>query len=243
MTASPSSKLLVTLATKNEGKRLELQQQLQNAHVPLELVINHQAIDVEETGSDFLENAWLKAQQTEPVIPEGYVLAEDSGLVVDALDGCYGLSPFPGLYSNRWLSREIRDELLGRSYPNRLPLDRTTDMGVTNSDLCHAILHLMRGETNRRARYCCGMVLWRAGMGKCFETLQSTELQIIEGEPRGLNGFGYDPITVPVEVLPGSETKQRSMAELSSIEKNAISHRGKAFKQIIAFLRQQENFQ
>lgn len=234
MSAS-APKLVITLATKNQGKQQELQRWLMdNPELSIELVLNDSAIDVEESGRTFLENARLKAQGTPPVLSdgpdsrEGYVLAEDSGMVVDALDGRYGISPFPGIYSNRWMTPEVRDALLGCSYPNRMPLDRTYD-GVTNTDLCYGILKLLEGESNRQARYCCGMVLWHPRRGVVFEALESTELTIIESEPRGTQGFGYDPITCPAGEI-------RTMAELSVEEKNRISHRGKAFRKLLDFL-------
>lgn len=232
-----SEPLIITLATKNEGKRRELMHWLEGSEIPVALASNPEAQDVEETADTFLENAWLKAEQTPPVLPGGYVLAEDSGLVVDALEGRYNLSPFPGLHSNRWLTPAIRDELLGTSYPNRMPLDRISETGVTNSDLCQGILALMQGETNRRARYCCGMVLWHPERGRCFETLEFTELWILDTEPRGTNGFGYDPITAPIDKT--GAISPRTMAELSPQEKNAISHRGRAFQKLLTYLGQQ----
>ncbi len=150
-------------------------------------------------------------------------------MVVDALDGYAGVSPFPGLYSNRWMTPAIRDTLLGRSHPNRMPLDRTNESGMTNTDLCQGILTLMRGQSNRAARYCCGMVLWQAEQGVCFEALESSELQVINTEPRGDKGFGYDPIVTPM-----GDT--RTMAELDTDEKNRISHRGKAFRKLLDYL-------
>jgi XTP/dITP diphosphohydrolase len=225
--------LTMTLATKNEGKRLELEHWIRSAGLPVQLVLNPQAEDVDETGATFLKNARLKASLTPPVTESGLVLAEDSGMVVDALDGSYGISPFPGLYSNRWLTPAIRDELLGRSHPNRLPLDRVTEMGMTNTDLCLAILKLMEGKTDRTARYCCGMALWHADMGLLFETLETTELIVAEAGLRGMNGFGYDPIMRPMG-------ESRTMAELSVEEKNHISHRGRAFRKVLAWLQENE---
>jgi XTP/dITP diphosphohydrolase len=235
--------LIMTLATKNEGKQRELAHWMAHSDLPLRLVLNEEAEDVDETGHSFLENARLKARSTAPVVENGLVLAEDSGMVVDALDGRYGISPFPGIYSNRWLTLALRDELLGCSIPNRIPLDRVTETGVTNSDLCHAILALMRGETNRSARYCCGMALWHPQQGLVFETLESSELRIIDGEPRGANGFGYDPITVPWQERDSTEHPDHpgtlTMAELSLDEKNRISHRGRAFRKLLDFLQAQ----
>ncbi len=223
------STLTLTLASKNAGKKMELLHYLAGSSLPIEIALNEQAGDVDETGRDFIENALLKAQSTPPVTGSQLVLGEDSGLVVDALDGSYGISPFPGLYSNRWLTPAIRDELLDQSHPNRMPLERTNEQGITNSDLCQGILKLMAGQTNRTARYCCGMVLWHSGSGLLFQTLQSTELKVLEGEARGENGFGYDPIMI----LP-NET--RTMAEIDTARKNSISHRGKAFRQLLDFL-------
>jgi XTP/dITP diphosphohydrolase len=225
---------IITLATRNQGKQLELTHWLAQSNLPISLAINAQAPEIEETGQDFIANAILKARQTPPVAGSQLVLAEDSGMVVDALDGAYGISPFPGLYSNRWMTPAIRDELLGNSIANRLPLDRTTGDGVTNSDLCAGILALMKGQENRAARYCCGMALWHTERGLLFQTLDSTELRVIEGEPRGSNGFGYDPIVAP---LNQNQAQERTMAELSTEEKNRISHRGRAFQKTIEFLK------
>lgn len=236
---STQQRLILTLASKNEGKRRELCHWLANSNLPVDIALNEQADDVDETGLDFLENARLKAEQTPPVCQNGFVLGEDSGLVVDALDGYYGISPFPGLFSNRWMTPDIREELLGQSFPNRMPLDRTNQEGVTNSDLCQGILALMAGQANRSARYCCGMVLWHPQQGVCFQVLETTELQIIDTQPRGVNGFGYDPITVPVYE---DSVSNRTMAELLTEEKNRISHRGRAFNKVLAYLKTQQCF-
>jgi XTP/dITP diphosphohydrolase len=237
---STQEKLIITLASKNEGKRRELCHWLEQSGLPVEIALNETAGEVDETGCDFLENARLKASQIAPVSSDGFVLGEDSGMVVDALDGLYGISPFPGLYSNRWLTPERRHELLGQSFPNRMPLDRVTPEGVTNSDLCYGILTLMQGKLNRAARYCCGMVLWHAEHGICYQVLETTELRIIEGEPRGTHGFGYDPITLPVN--PDGLPETRTMAELSTEKKNRISHRGRAFQKVLHYLESQGHF-
>ncbi|HEY9687509.1 MAG TPA: non-canonical purine NTP pyrophosphatase [Coleofasciculaceae cyanobacterium] len=225
--------LIITLATRNRGKQLELAHWLAHSNLPISLAINEQAPEIEETGRDFIENALLKARKTPSVAGSQLVLAEDSGMVVDALDGAYGISPFPGLYSNRWMTPAIRDALLGNSIANRMPLDRTTEDGVTNSDLCAGIQALMTGKQNRAARYCCGMALWHTERGLLFQTLDATELLVIEGEPRGSNGFGYDPIVTP---LNPNQDPELTMAELSTEEKNRISHRGRAFQKTIDFL-------
>lgn len=225
------SETIITLATRNEGKRLELECWLKHQSLPIRLVLNEAVGDIAETGASFLENALIKAQKTPPVVSNGWVLAEDSGLVVDALDGLYGLSPFPGLQSNRWLTPELRESLLGQSFPNRMALDRVTEAGVTNSDLCHGILDLMRGKPNRQARYCCGMVLWHPESGQWIESLESVSLWVISTEPTGLNGFGYDPIMAPLN--EAGMAAGHTVAELTPEAKNRMSHRGKAFQKIL----------
>jgi XTP/dITP diphosphohydrolase len=228
---------IITLATRNEGKRRELERWLHQRHSPIRLALNESVGEIEETGSTFVENALIKAQATPPVVPGGWVLAEDSGLVVDALEGLYGLSPFPGLKSNRWLTPALRDTLLAQAYPNRMPLDRMTDGGVSNTDLCYGILTLLGQNANRSAQYCCGMVLWNPADGVAIKTMESVALWVIEGEPRGTHGFGYDPIMLLRD--DRGEPSQHTIAELSADQKNQISHRGKAFQAILAALANQ----
>jgi XTP/dITP diphosphohydrolase len=237
MTPRPEP-LVITLATRNEGKRRDLSHWAENSGFPVTLVVDPDAAEIEETGRSFLENARLKAQGSRPVTPGGLVLAEDSGLVVDALDGSFGISSFPGIYSNRWLTPALRDALADRiagqpSIP-ALVSDRLTEAGIRNDELCRAILALMAGKADRAARYCCGMALWRADQGLLFETLDTTELRVIDGAPRGVNGFGYDPIMQPVDDT--GRIEPCTMAELSLPEKNRISHRGRAFAKVLAFL-------
>jgi XTP/dITP diphosphohydrolase len=106
-----------------------------------------------------------------------------------------------------------------------------TEAGVTNSDLCHGILELMRGKSNRQARYCCGMVLWHPDSGQWIESLESVDLWVISTEPTGLNGFGYDPIMAPIN--EAGMAAGHTVAELTPEVKNRMSHRGKAFQKIL----------
>ena len=89
------------------------------------------------------------------------------------------------------------------------------------------------------------MVLWHAERGLLFETLETTELSVIEGKPSGTHGFGYDPIMLALEVgtlTEGAAVQSfpRTMADLTMAEKNRISHRSRAFQKVLAFLRQFE---
>lgn len=181
----------VVLATHNQHKVTELQRILDG--LPVELVSGREIDlpEVEETGDTFAENALLKARVcTESTgMP---AIADDSGLVVDALDG------EPGVRSARYAGGHGDDEA-----NLRLVLER---LG-TSSD--------------RAARFVCVAALTLP------DGRQITEVGIMEGTltsaPRGRNGFGYDPIFV-------ADGQQRTNAELSPEEKDAISHRGAAFR-------------
>jgi len=172
-------------------------------------------IDVEENGADFIENALLKARAYRDL--DGWILAEDSGLVIPALDGRYDLSPFPGVRSKRWLTPARRAEILGT------PLNEPMSQAHLNA----AIQALMKDNPDRHAAYRCGMVLL------CDDHIVTSTgelaLEVIEDSPRGEHGFGYDPIMTPV-------SESRTVAELTTDEKNQISHRCKAFKNILAKL-------
>lgn len=212
---------IIAVATGNDNKLRELSAILaeQGCSDRLALVKSN-APDAEETGNTFLENARLKAGAAKPAPACRLLLAEDSGLVVDALAGSYGLDPFPGIYSNRWLTPEIREQLLGIA----------EEEPVTQAHKNRAILRLMENEANREAAYVCGMTLLDLGSGRFLDTEALTRLRIIAGEPRGGGGFGYDPVTLPVEI-PNPDAL--TMAEIAPALKNRISHRGKAFRLIL----------
>src|SRR6478609_1189911 len=138
--------LKITLATQNEGKRRELTELAKYSHQPVEFFINPNAPDVDETGATFQENAILKARLSLPLEKGHWVLAEDSGLIVDALSGQYDMPDFPGVYTNRWLTRERfdalmnqRTELSDNAAQFTMPLDRVTEKGMTNTELCLGI--------------------------------------------------------------------------------------------------------
>lgn len=151
--------------------------------------------DVEEDADTFEGNALKKAGAL--CQASGlWTLADDSGLRVDALDGA------PGVYSARFAGPEC-------------------DTQKNNEKL----LQLMKGKTNRNARFCCTIALcapdgrhWTVN-GICHGTI----LEV----PRGKAGFGYDPLFRP-------EGYQTSFAELPPEEKNKISHRGRALTQAFA---------
>ncbi len=194
----------ILVATTNLGKRREILSIL--AGYDVEIVFPEEDLKLEEGGCSFLENAYLKAK----AYYEAYkmpTLAEDSGLVVTALEG------YPGVYSSRFYEMEWG----GREEPKE-----SKDKANINK-----VLRLMEGKQDRRAYYVAFAVLFveDGGLwseGRCYGTILH--------QPVGEGGFGYDPIFQP-------EGYQRSMAELSLEEKNLISHRGKALRRVIQMLK------
>jgi XTP/dITP diphosphohydrolase len=154
-----------------------------------------------ETGTTFLENALLKARHAahHARLP---ALADDSGLEVDALGGR------PGVWSARFAGEGAGDE----------------------QKLRHLLaeLHEVPDEF-RQARYQCVIVLLRSAQDPTPLIAYGTWEGSIARAPRGLGGFGYDPV-----FIPGGE--HRTAAELSSAAKNAISHRGQALRALVAML-------
>lgn len=156
--------------------------------------------DPEEDGASFLENAMIKAQALRSSW-EGPILSDDSGICVDALGGA------PGIFSARFGNSGGKD--LSSEKRNALLLER------------------MGGVAERSCRFVCAMVLsWD---GHRFLCAQETLEGILLEEPRGLAGFGYDPVVFLPE-------RGCSVAELNEGDKNAISHRGKAAARIKAAL-------
>ena len=180
------------LATTNRGKAQEYKALLSG--VPYEIITMAEQglyLEVEETGATFEENARLKA---ETLASESGLLslADDSGLEVDALDG------EPGVHSSRYAGE-----------------------GASDEDRYILLLEKLSGvpDGKRTARFRCVIAI--AAPGGQVELYSGECPGVITGEPRGNNGFGYDPVFFIPEL-------GKTMAELSSAEKNRISHRSQA---------------
>lgn len=185
----------VVFATKNKGKIKEIQAILGNEYIVKsmeELGIN---IDIIEDGKTFEENAIKKAVEIMNITNK-IVLADDSGLEIDYLDG------EPGVYSARYMGEDTPYEI-----KNNKILDILKDVE----------------EEKRGARFVSVIAL--AIPQKEPITTKGTIEGIIGYEIKGENGFGYDPIFYIPEL-------KMTAAELSTEEKNKISHRGKALKQM-----------
>ena len=157
----------IVLATTNRGKLHELRELLVGCSVRLRCLGEFSGIeDVEEVGSTFAENARQKAMHYSKIL-NCVVLADDSGLQVDALDGA------PGIYSARFAGVEgaKRDE-------------------ANNQKLLRLLAEVPAGK--RKARFCCCLCL--AGPGEVLVEVEGFVEGVIAEEGRGENGFGYDPI-------------------------------------------------
>ena len=195
----------VILASKNRHKLVELSAILSQLGFEIALESEYGLdLDVEETGATFEENSFLKADAVMKAsgLP---ALADDSGLMVDALDGA------PGVYSARYGHKS--------SDPERTAFLLENLKNVP--------------EEKRTAKFVCVITrLWPDGRkivarGEC--------LGRIAFEPHGENGFGYDPVFYLPE-------KEKTYAELSSEEKNAISHRARALQDFCGKYQQMQRF-
>lgn len=191
----------IIAATKNAHKIEEIQAIMEDLGFT---VISRDAagvpdFEVEETGETFAENSLLKAQAILDCTGRP-TIADDSGLCCDYLDGA------PGVYSSRFAGEDGAD-------------------GANNAKL--AALTRPVPEKDRTAHYACVITLLFPD-GRKYVAEGRVYGHIVT-EPRGENGFGYDPYFVPEGegVLPGDT---RTFAEYSPEEKNAISHRGRALQ-------------
>ncbi|WHY84913.1 XTP/dITP diphosphatase [Neobacillus novalis] len=186
----------VIIATKNPGKAREFEHIFASRGIVVRTLLDFPEIpDVEETGSTFEENAILKAEAVSKALNK-MVIGDDSGLMVDALEGR------PGIYSARYAGEPKNDQ--------------------NNTDKVLSELKDVP-EVERTARFYCALAV--AVPGQETITVSGTcEGRILE-ERRGSNGFGYDPVFYVPE-------QGAAMAELSSDEKNKISHRANALKKL-----------
>ena len=185
----------VVLASKNPHKLVEISKITEK--FGMELILQSQLgvdIDVEETGTTFEENSFLKAEAVMKAtgLP---ALADDSGIAVDALNG------EPGVYSARYGFDESLDDW-GR-----------LELLLKNTD------HVPDGQ--RQAQFVCVITMVTPD-GKTIQARGEIHGELTR-EPRGENGFGYDPIFF----YPPYE---KTTAEMAPEEKNAVSHRGNALR-------------
>jgi XTP/dITP diphosphohydrolase len=192
--------LTIVLATHNPGKLKEMREITTGWPVRWQSLEDYSSIGpVAETGDTFAANARLKAIGYAAQTGH-WTLADDSGLEVDALDGA------PGVHSARYAG-EPKDD------------------GANNRKLLAALAEVP--AELRTARFRCAMALVR-GDEILVETTGTFEGVIID-EPRGANGFGYDPLFLVPDL-------GKTSAELPAEVKNARSHRGQALQALLGEL-------
>lgn len=200
----------VVVATRNPGKLRELEPLLADAgYAAVSLaelgVAESPAEDALECFDSFGMNALAKARHFAALVPAWPVLADDSGLAVAGLGGA------PGVRSKRWSERA---DLSGR------------ELDVANNA---RLVAAVRELSDRRARYICAAA-WVHGKHEvvCSGSVNGA----IVVEPRGVEGFGYDPYFLCDDV-------GRTFGEISPEGKAAVSHRARAVRALLAALREQ----
>ena len=159
---------------------------------------------VVEDGLTFEANARKKAEEYSRHVPGETVLADDSGLEIDALNGA------PGVHSARYAADK----------PDQAQTN--TDDEANNARVLRELKDVPFAQ--RRGRFVC--VLAAARDGKTLATFRGTAEGLILDAPRGTNGFGYDPLFYFPEI-------QKTFAELTAEEKSKYSHRGAAFREFL----------
>ena len=211
----------VLIATSNAGKLRDFA----GAAGPLGLAISgipnfHLLPEVVEDGLTFEANARKKAAEYSLHALGEIVLADDSGLEVDALNGA------PGVHSARYAALEdLRGEGLSR------PSGKTDTANSPDTDNNGRLLRELASVAPERktARFVCALAAARDGEVLAVFSEKAEGLILIA--PRGTHGFGYDSLFVPA----GSS---KTLGEMSQIEKNAISHRAVALRILMDQIRQ-----
>ena len=195
----------ILIATSNSGKLRDFAGAAAVHGLEIAGIPNFSSLPlVVEDGHTFEENARKKAEEYSRYVPVEIVVADDSGLEVDALNGA------PGVHSARYAAEE----------PHLA--DINTDDKANNTRVLRELKDVPAEK--RTGRFVC--VLAAARDGRTLETFRGVAEGIILNTPRGTNGFGYDPLFYFPEI-------QKTFAELSAEEKSKYSHRGAAFGQFL----------
>jgi XTP/dITP diphosphohydrolase len=200
----------VLVATSNTGKLRDFAGAAAPYGITIANVPHFSSLpQVVEDGTTFEENARKKAESYSLAVPGELVLADDSGLEIDALGGA------PGVHSARYAADQPHTAVCN------------TDDEANNA----RVLRELKGipKQKRTARFVC--VLAVARDGQTIHIFRGTAEGIILDAPRGQNGFGYDPLFYFPQI-------GKTFAELSAVEKAQYSHRGAAFRAFLDWYRQ-----
>jgi len=195
----------VLIATSNAGKLRDFAGAASVHGIEIAGIPNFSSLPlVVEDGRTFEENARKKAEEYSTYAPGEIVLADDSGIEIDALDGA------PGVHSARYAADE----------PHLA--DANTDDELNNARVLRELKDVPTEK--RTGRFVC--VLVAARDGRKLAAFRGTAEGRILNTPRGTNGFGYDPLFYFPRI-------DKTFAQLSAEEKSKYSHRGEAFRQFL----------
>src|SRR5712671_2796307 len=204
----------ILIATSNPGKLRDFAGAAQRHGVEIAGVPGFSSLpSVVEDGLTFEANARKKAEAYSQHVPGEIVVADDSGLEIDALNGA------PGVHSARYAAPDLE---------NKQPHEASANMD-DKANNARVLRELKDIPPDRRSgRFVC--VLAAARNGKTLATFRGTAERIVLDSPRGTNGFGYDPLFYFPQI-------EKTFAELSAKEKSRYSHRGAAFRQFLDWCR------
>ena len=195
----------VLVATSNPGKIRDLVGAAMPHSIEIVPLPNFSSLPaVIEDGATFEANARKKAEAYSRYVPGEIVIADDSGLEVDALGGA------PGVHSARYAADD----------PHRA--ESNTDDEANNAKLIREIKNI--APEKRSGRFVCWIAAARDGY--TFAVFEGKAEGTILDAPRGTNGFGYDPLFYFPQI-------RKTFAELSAEEKAKYSHRGAAFRKFL----------
>jgi len=207
MIATMQSRVLV--ATSNPGKLRDLAGAAAPNGITIASIPNFSSLpQVVEDGTTFEENARKKAEAYSLAVPGELVLADDSGLEIDALGGA------PGVHSARYAADDPQ------------AAECNTEDEANNARVLRELASV--AAEKRTARFVC--VLAVARDGQTLRTFRGTAEGVLLDAPRGRNGFGYDPLFYFPQI-------GKTFAQLSAEEKARYSHRGAAFRAFLEWCR------
>lgn len=190
------------LASHNKGKLREIRALLEPFNVNVQSALEFNLVEPEETETTFVGNALLKARAAANAtgLP---ALADDSGLVVPALDGA------PGIYSARWAINPDQDSNIR---------DFSYAMKRIEEEL------LAKNAKDYSAHFVCVLaIVWPGGREEFFEGIVEGQLSF---PPKGDRGFGYDPIFI-------ANGESETFGQMDPEKKHAMSHRANAFAKLV----------
>ncbi|MFI5114611.1 MAG: RdgB/HAM1 family non-canonical purine NTP pyrophosphatase [Terriglobales bacterium] len=204
----------VLVATSNAGKLRDFAGAAEPYGITVAGIPDFSSLPpVVEDGATFEENARKKAEAYSLAVPGELVVADDSGLEIDALGGA------PGVHSARYAAPDLLNKEPHAAEAN-------TEDEANNARVRRELSGVPAEK--RTARFVC--LLAAARGGRTLQTFRGTAEGIMLDAPRGENGFGYDPLFYFPQI-------GKTFAELSAVEKAQYSHRGAAFRAFLEWYR------